>query len=149
MAFQDKTQNAIIKLNDMKEGDVYECYPVKAFTVSLKNGEATNIQVVNAETNEVETINTPGNVKYAYKEGRLTMGQLTRFTRLEDRKYGSLKGSAHKIEQDPDDVLSDELFEKVEAGVPEEAPAVSNKQLAADKVKQAAEQLAAQAQKRG
>lgn len=148
MAFQDKTSSNFFKLNDMKDGDSYECYPVKTLEVEFDGRPGTNLLVVNAETDEVQTTGTPGNIKYLVKDGRLEMGQLTRFTRIEDRKYGNLKGSQFKVEQDPDDVLSDAQFEKVGSEAPKATP-INSKQLSAEKVKREADALAAQATKRG
>lgn len=147
MAFQDKTSSNFFKLNDLKQGATYECYPVKIIDVEFDGRAAKNLVVVNAETDEVQTTGTPGNIKYLVQEGRLEMGQLTRFTRIEDRKYGNLKGSQFKVEQDPDNVLSDDRAEKVGAEATKATP-INSKQLAAEKVKREAEALAAQATKR-
>jgi len=115
MALQEVTAGNFFKLNDMKIGQTFKCYPIKVVDVTVQGRPAKNILVVNAETNEKITVGTPGNIKYLVNDGKLEMGVYTEITRGEDKKYGALKGSSFKVAQDPEKTLSDTQFAAIDS----------------------------------
>lgn len=152
MAFQDVSARNFVNLkNTLKVGEAYEGYVVKFTTSKLKDKDVTNIVMQNAASGETETLGAQGNLRYMVEDGKIETGQLTRITRIADKKVGGLMSSQFRVEQDPEDVLSDEQFEKIEsADLSSPSPArVDKKALASEKVKREAEALAAQATKRG
>ena len=142
MAFQEvNTTGNFVNLTKLALGEAYEGYIVRFSKSNLRGKEITNIVMINASTEEEQTLGASGNLKYMVDDQKLAAGQRTRITRIADKKVGGLVSSQFKVEQDPEDTLSDSQFQAVETG----SPTVNVKQLAADKVKQAAEALTAQA----
>jgi hypothetical protein len=138
MALKDVSQGNFFKLNGMEKGQTFKCYPVRVIDVTIEGRPSKNVLVINAETNEEQTIGTPGNIKYLVNDGKLNMGEYTEITRGEDKKYGKLTGSSFTVAQDSERTLSDVQFDAIpKANLAAAAP---TKKSASD-VKAAAERL--------
>lgn len=145
MALRDVSEGNFFKLNGMKQGETYKCYTVREVDVEFDGRASKNVIVVNAETNEEQTIGTPGNLKYLVKNGKLEMGVYTEITRIEDKKYGKLTGSQFTVAQDSDRTLSDAQFDAI---TPADLSTATPIKAKFPDVKAAAERLAAQASKK-
>lgn len=136
MAFQDVSAAGTFKnLTKMAVGEAFEAYVVKFTETEIKGRKATNI-VFQDDDGETLTAGASGNLKYMVQDGKIETGLKTRITRLADKKVGQLNSSQFKVEQDPDDVLSDAQFAAIEAA--DTTPATKK-----PNIKEAAEKLAA------
>jgi hypothetical protein len=108
MAFQDvnpKTTKDPVKLTALKVGESVTGHIV-GFNPSKQNPDNMNIIMVD-EKGDRFFVYTAGNVKYLISDGKVKSGQLTKITRLDDRKMKNGKiTSAFQVLQDPDSVVA-------------------------------------------
>lgn len=105
MGFRDINEKLeVIKTSEMEVGTSFEGY-----VVGFQEGQyGTNMRMqVNGEE---KMVFTSGSLKWAIKDNKIKLGQLTRITRLPDEKKKGAKGTItatkFKVEQDPEDTVA-------------------------------------------
>ena len=103
MAFQNvNEQGKFKKLTELAEGESLTGYFLGSKASTSIEGAVSLIMLIG---DEKFFVSAAGNVKYMLADGKLTAGQNTRITRIEDRKVKGKKSTQFTVEQDPEDTV--------------------------------------------
>ncbi len=94
--------NSYIKLAKIEIGDTVTGYLLRIFDSAAVAG---GINLIMSIEGKQTLIASAGNVKWAAKDGKLKLGQNTRFTRRADSKVKGMKSTDFLIEQDAEDTV--------------------------------------------
>lgn len=102
MAFKDVNERSFMAATKIVIGESYTAYPVG--TVEGKYGPCLILQNEDGSTTQMGLV---ADLKYALRDGKIVLGQLTRFTRLADEKIKGVSSpkAKFKIEQDSEQTV--------------------------------------------